>query len=116
MKIKPAVIILVALVVAAFLSIGVWSVYAQRTTPVKQTWEYKVIVVHRSSSNGGGWSAWFEDDKALPGPVSAVSKWKQLGDQGWELVSVTPRSSETFSSGSYAGYTNQIESWFKRPK
>ncbi|MEK6323546.1 MAG: hypothetical protein AABN33_18050 [Acidobacteriota bacterium] len=105
-----------SLAVAAFLCVGVWSVYAQRPTTVRQAWEYKVIVVHRSSTGGGGWSAWFEDDKALPGPVSAVSKVKELGDQGWELVSVTPRSSETFSSGSYAGYTNQIESWFKRPK
>ncbi len=105
-----------SLIVAAFLCLGVWSVYAQRTTPMRQAWEYKVIVVHRASVDRGGWSSWFEDNKALPGPINAVSKWKELGDQGWELVSVSPRSSETHTSGSYAGYTSELESWFKRPK
>jgi len=53
-------------------------------------------------------------------------KAKELGDQGWELVSVTPVSGATGGSNicngdrgcysDYAGFTDGLEYWFKRPK
>lgn len=65
--------------------------------------------------------------KRLPGKVSMESKAKELGDQGWELVSVTPVSGATGGRNicgdnptgcysDYAGFTDGLEYWFKRPK
>jgi hypothetical protein len=71
-----------------------------------QKWDYKTIRRRRGL-------------KALRGritdwDVNVVSMLPQLGDEGWELVAVTSRSS-TFGLG-YAGMTND-ELWvFKRPK
>lgn len=56
-----------------------------------------------------------------------ISKSKELGDQGWELVSVTSFSSYAhpghkemnphgYTTPSWAGYTDGIVYWFKRPK
>jgi hypothetical protein len=121
-----------SLVVTALLCVGVWSVYAQRSNPVKQTWEFKFIFLVRgfeaADSRGlhqaSPWSAWFEDAKPLPGPINMISKAKELGDQGWELVAVTPMSAYaardyTNTGGvsvSYAGFDNHLQYVFKRQK
>jgi hypothetical protein len=81
---------------------------------MRQTWEYKSIAFARTA-NGGPWSSWWEDGQRLRLPVNALSKAKELGDQGWELVSVSVRSSEA-GSNSYPGFTTDEEWIFKRPK
>ena len=121
-----------SLVVVAVLCLGGWIGYGQRTSSARQTWEYKTI--HRSRGfaaaeenlqRAGEWDSWAEDGKRLPTPVDITAKLTQLGVQGWELVSVTPRSSllgghessdEGGVSADYAGFTTD-ETWvFKRLK
>jgi hypothetical protein len=89
-----------------------------------QKWEYMFLVRSRG----------FSTDKDHPkAPWQVGSNWNvdmdkklaELGDQGWELVTVSPRSSylggrEVIGGGGvtldYAGYTSE-EVWvFKRPK
>jgi hypothetical protein len=89
-----------------------------------QRWEYKTILRSR------GW----DEDKDSPRAkwlvgtdwnVDIVKELEKLGNEGWELVAVSSRSSYLggHKSGSmwgysddYAGFTNQ-ELWvFKRPK
>jgi len=89
----------------------------------KQTWEYKTIVRARTFPIGNSvnasvpandWSLWFEDGKQFPTPDDPLAKINQLGDQGWELISITPRSS--LAADWIAGSTTD-ETWvFKRPK
>lgn len=69
-----------------------------------QQWEYKVF--HRQRSlHGMSVTEWDEN---------IVSQLPQLGDDGWELVTILPRSSVGSSGG--AGVTTD-EVWvFKRPK
>ncbi len=102
---------------------------------MRQTWEYKYIYLAREPSSNAEWSAWVEGSaeglKRLPGKVSMESKAKELGDQGWELVSVTPVSGATGGSkpcaysgpgpgagcySDYAGFTDGLEYRFERPK
>src|SRR5262245_12127920 len=87
--------------------------------PVRQIWEYKILRTYRET--GKSWSHRFEDDKEIQ--VNSLSvRIKELGEQGWELVSVTAVS-DAFHDGwegynsegvklmttpSYAGFTNQI--------
>lgn len=108
-------------------------------------WDYKIILRVRNyddKHNGfeyhsaSSWFVWWEDGNKLPGESNILQKSKELGEQGWELVSVTPRSgltggrSEIYgftanivgggktegSSTDYAGFTSE-EMWvFKRPK
>ncbi len=89
----------------------------QRNTG-KQTWEYKSIGIYRSALDNSEFSDWYETSgqtgKQLPPPVSMPAKANELGDQGWELVSVTPISNR--SCPDCAGFTSQISYWFKRPK
>ena len=121
-----------SLVVVAFLCLGGWIGYGQRTSSVRQTWEYKTVLRSRgfaaaeeNHSRAAAWDSWAEDGKTLPTPVNITAKLTQLGEQGWELVSVTPRSSllggyessdEGGVSADYAGFTTD-ETWvFKRLK
>jgi hypothetical protein len=84
-----------------------------------QRWEYKFVLRGREFAS---------HDKYMFGPT----KWSiadmekavaELGDEGWELVSVTPRSDLTRAAGAssivpaeLAGFTTS-EIWvFKRPK
>ena len=109
--------ILLSLVVVAALCMAGWTVHAQlqRGNQTRQTWDYKWISVGRAIESGGAWSVWAEDDKPLRGPVTIASKIKELGSQGWELVSVTPISNNSCAQGC-AGFTSQISYYFKRPK
>ena len=111
-----------------------------------QKWEYKTIYRWRGwaareekddfHQNAGPWSSWSEDGKRLPTPVNIEGKLKELGEQGWELIAVEPRSniiggvSRTYGftaniigggktegySTDYAGFTNEDLWVFKRPK
>jgi hypothetical protein len=105
------------LLVVALVCVTVWAGYGQgaKPNPVSQTWDYKWISVARAVQSGGAWSVWAEDDKPLQGPVTIASKIKELGDQGWELCSVTPISNNSCTDGC-AGFTSQISYYFKRPK
>ena len=100
----------------ALLCLAGWTAHAQlqRSNPARQAWEYKWISVARAARSNEAWSVWAEDDKPLTGPVTIAAKLKELGDQGWELVSVTPISNHVTPDS--AGYTSQITYSFKRPK
>ena len=88
-----------------------------------QRWEYKTILRSR------GWGKDDRDAQWLAGTewnVNIDKSLEELGNDGWELVSVTPRSSylgghhegSSFVnySDDYAGFTSN-ELWvFKRPK
>jgi hypothetical protein len=68
----------------------------------------------------GDWTLWTEDDNPLPNPVAIGSKIRELGDQGWELVPVTPVSNHAGGVGlqsgaDIAGFTSQMSYFFKRP-
>ena len=96
-----------------------------------QAWEYKSIVRVFECKNGQmqGVTSMSEDQKPLPAVVDIVAKLNELGDQGWELVSVTPYSSYSqagtstanSTQGPAAGYSwngvTSLDRWiFKRPK
>ena len=84
----------------------------------RQLWDYKSIVIVRSAQTNANFSDWAEATgesvKTLPLPVSMPKKCKELGDRGWELISVTPMSNNTCEN--CAGFTSQIVYWFKRAK
>ena len=70
-----------------------------------QKWEYKTIRQRRGIKVLRGQMTGWDAD--------VVSMLPELGEKGWELVTVSPRSS-TFGLG-YAGMTSD-EIWvFKRP-
>jgi hypothetical protein len=83
-----------------------------------QRWEYKFVVRAREFAS---------HDQYMFAPTKWGIEMEQtaaeLGDEGWELVSVTPRSDLTRASGAssrvpaeLAGFTT-TELWvFKRPK
>jgi hypothetical protein len=85
-----------------------------------QRWEYKTFLRSRG----------FDQDKRLPkAPWQVGTDWDvdidkvlmELGNDGWELVAVTPRSSylgggPTVGGNNFAGFTSN-ELWvFKRPR
>ena len=88
-----------------------------------QAWEYKTIVRSRGFPTGNSvnaavaatdWTTWYEDGQPIAAPTDPLAKVNQLGAQGWELISVIPRSS--LASSWTAGATSD-ETWiFKRPK
>ena len=110
-----------AAIVIALLSLSILTAAGKQTG--RQAWEYKDIVASRTftapdTTNGAvwanDWNQWAEDGKALPAPVNMLAKLKDLGDQGWELVSVTPTSS---AAGTWISGATTHEIWlFKRPK
>lgn len=112
----------------ALLLFTVWNVYGKQNpvnTPAVQAWEYKCIVIVRAAKSNADWSDWAEvtgeQVKTLSQPVMVPKKAKELGDQGWELISVTPVSNNAGGSGGsgyndLSGFTSQILYWFKRPK
>jgi hypothetical protein len=103
-----------AIVIVALLSVAGWTAHAQlqKSSSARQTWDYKSIVLTRTIARPD--FTWAEDGKELPGSPNMVLKAKELGDQGWELVTITPLASQTGEG--YTGFTNNILYWFKRPK
>ena len=104
------------------------TIYAQTNigTSNQNKWEYKAITIYRSSGNlgNGSWSQWFEisgdTQVSLPQPVSVAKKLKELGMQGWELISVTPLSGAAGGTGTngysdIAGFTTHVTYYLKRP-
>ena len=70
-----------------------------------QAWEYKVLHRARNVQGGGAAGQW---------DSGVVGQLPELGDEGWELVTVVPRSSV---GGSTVAGTTSDELWvFKRPK
>lgn len=69
-----------------------------------QPWEYKVV--HRARlTQGNGVGQW---------DTGIVSMLPELGDEGWELIAIAPRSS---APGSTTSGVTSDEMWvFKRPK
>ena len=68
-----------------------------------QRWEHKFIEVYNEPKLGVQRWMWEEDGKQLPGSPNMIAKANELGDQGWELVSV-----------SSAGVPIHTQYWFKR--
>lgn len=103
-----------AIVIVALLSLVGWTTHAelQRSSSSRQTWEYKSIALTRTVIRPD--FTWAEDGKELPGSPDMLLKARELGDQGWELVAITPLSSQTGQG--YTGFTNNILYWFKRPR
>jgi len=90
----------------------------------RRAWEYKTILRSRgwqaarlaeneNFSRPTDWAV-FEDGKKLSASVDLLVRLNELGAEGWELVSDTPRSS--FVGDGAAGFTSE-EVWIlKRPK
>lgn len=103
-----------------------FSAFRKNEHPVRQVWEYKLVYESRSVGDEK-WVNYVDNVETSTGLYTII---KGLGDQGWELVSTVPVSS-AYSNGyangngeyatvnttpSYAGYTNQVYYWFRRPK
>lgn len=80
-----------------------------------QRWEYKFLYRERSlKSDSYFGSTVVVMEAAKWNPRDLESQVKKLGEEGWELISVVPRSS--FGGPDEAGFTTD-ETWvFKRPK
>ena len=112
------------LIIGIVLISVVWAVYGkqQKAATSNQAWEYKTIVIVRSAQSNATWSDWAEVSgdvvQTLSLPVAVPKKAKELGEDGWELVSITPVSNNAGGAGGsdLAGFTSQIMYWFKRPK
>ena len=101
-----------SLAVSALLCLAGWTAYAQRSYPARQAWEYKFIL---REGGPGNWAAWREDGKDIPKPVDMIVRSQELRGQGWELVTVTPRSGSVGVNGTGGGTVEEL--WvFKRPR
>lgn len=84
-----------------------------------QKWDYKFILRYRTLNNvylAGDWEA--KDNGKPIGKVDLVVVASQLGAEGWELVSIVPRSSTAVVADKMpTGGVTTEELWvFKRPK
>lgn len=69
-----------------------------------QKWEYKIILRQRHTGLFSNWE-WDNDIEAI---------LPELGEEGWELVSVVPESSAWGENNS--GVTTEEKWVFKRPR
>jgi hypothetical protein len=75
-----------------------------------QKWEYKNIVITLNGTK----VIWYEDNEERPASSPAMfPKAKELGEQGWEMVSVTSWATVSQTLGTQ---TVQWVYWFKRAK
>ena len=104
-----------SLAVIAILCLGWWTVKAQlqKTNSPRQLWEYKTIQL---VSSGGDWLSWREDNNELPLPVNSVGKRAELGNAGWELVTVATYITSSGAGVTFSTHTNSVVQYFKRPK
>jgi hypothetical protein len=116
---------LLALIICCFLFGGIWVAYGQgqKEKASITKWEYKCIVIVRQGRSNADWSDWAEmtgtEVKTLALPVAVPKRASELGEQGWELFTITPVSNNAGganSSSDLAGFTSQILYWFKRPR
>ena len=85
-------------------------------------WEYKIIMRNRAVEGAafgglkmGDWEV-TEDGKSIGKAVDMNAKCTGWGNDGWELVSLAPRSTFPGQAGTLAGITTE-ETWvFKRSK
>ena len=111
MKNRLHILYLAIIAFSLLIGWGGWAGYAQRNYPGRQNWEYRFIL---REGGPGNWVSVREDGKYLDKPVDMISKSQELGVQGWELVTVTPRPGP--SIGGTSGGTVE-ELWvFKRPR
>ena len=109
----------ISLAVIAILCMIWWTVQAQsqKTDSSRQIWEYKTLQLYGA---GGDWQSWSEDGKELSLPISPTAKRTELGNAGWELVSVATYVNSSLASTAsvwgYSTYTSSIVQFFKRPK
>ncbi len=82
-----------------------------------QNWEYKFIEIARSpvppiptlTGQIGGWATQWS--------VNMETESKKLGAEGWELVTIVPRSGYLEANGSNFNQFTLMELWvFKRPQ
>ena len=105
---------------AVFLFAGAQNAFMQRATG--QRWEYRSMIIVRPAQTGAQFTSGAEilpdgTVKDLPLPVSAGARANQLGNEGWELISIVPMSNNACGNGGdCAGFTSEIMYWFKRPK
>jgi len=99
MRVKFLVATALALVLAA---VGL-NLHGQGGKTVRQAWEYKALVGVFPIT---GATTLHEDGSPIRG-TSPLSRARELGDEGWELVSV---------AGTVLRDTTQFLYWFKRPK
>lgn len=99
-----------SLLVGVLLCLAGWTAHAQlqRSSPARQAWEYKSLVLTIQVSAAGSKNTLYEDGKTVPG--TPVTRMPELGAQGWELVSVAA----TLSPGNTD--TSTYVYWLKRPK
>lgn len=85
-----------------------------------QKWEYKIVLRTRSVTATGdyevnAWKYW-DDETPLRSDTDLAGLLAWLGGEGWELVSVMPRSSFATRLASTAGLTTEEVYYFKRPR
>jgi Domain of unknown function (DUF4177) len=89
-----------------------------------QKWEYKVVLRMRGAKEANS-----EYKVADPWNIDIENELPKLGEEGWELVSISPRSNRFgghhatrgitpphHEGWDYAGFTTEEEWVFKRPK
>ena len=84
-------------VLAVLVGVGIWAqfAFAQKVNPNAQAWDYKTVFVLTNLANNG--QTWSEDGRDLPGPVRTITKSKELGAEGWELVVVVDDHNNGYS-------------------
>jgi hypothetical protein len=116
-----------AIIIIALAAFVLFSAFRKNDSPPKQVWEYKLVDLFRQTGEGK-FTDRDDDLKAFTGTLR--EKFKELGEQGWELVATVPFSSAYHggyqgnnyegtlvkTTPSSAGFTNQIQYWFKRLK
>lgn len=116
--------------IAGFAVLALLTAFREPGTPAApvQKWDYKVIVVSRTIGDNG-WTSRTEDNNQQLKAASTLDRLKVLGQEGWELVSITPISS-TYHPGfenltsvslnkstpSYAGFTSEVYYYLRRPQ
>jgi hypothetical protein len=88
----------------------------ERNRDILQRWEYKFLKRVRGLKAIGmlGIDAYAYPEEWKPENSNFMSQVEKLGEEGWELIAIVPRSSYGGKMG--AGFTGE-ETWaFKRPK
>ena len=79
------------LFVAVLVCVSGWSAYAQsqKMSSTRPSWDYKIVVFTAGNPKFGINSELYEDGKMIStSATSSLPKLKELGSEGWELVTV----------------------------